>query len=147
MKVEVKIVPQRTEPVLVLEAPALTPQVEALATRLREQEVRPLMGTLGERTVLLDRNKVLRFFAADKSVFAQTAEGEYKLRERLYALEESLDPRRFVRISNAEIVNLDQVTALDLSLGGTIKMTLAGGKAVCWVSRRNVKNIKRALGL
>lgn len=147
MKVEVKIVPQRTEPVLVLEAPALTPQVEALAARLREREVGPLVGMREDRTVLLDRDRVLRFFAADKSVYAQTAEGEYKLRERLYTLEENLDPRRFVRISNAEIVNLDQVTALDLSLGGTIKMTLAGGKAVCWVSRRNVKNIKRALGL
>ncbi|MCI9368421.1 MAG: LytTR family transcriptional regulator, partial [Oscillospiraceae bacterium] len=43
-------------------------------------------------------------------------------------------------------VNLDRVTALDLTLTGTIKMTLEGG-TVCWVSRRYVKKIKGALGL
>lgn len=53
----------------------------------------------------------------------------------------------FVRISHSEIVNLKQVTALDLSLAGTIKMTLAGGAAVCWVSRRYVPRIRQALGL
>ena len=35
---------------------------------------------------------------------------------------------------------------LDLTLAGTIKMTLEGG-TVCWVSRRYVKKIKQALGL
>ena len=66
---------------------------------------------------------------------------------RLYELEERLDPGAFVRISHSEIVNLKQVTALDLSLAGTIKMTLAGGAAVCWVSRRYVPRIRQALGL
>ena len=51
-----------------------------------------------------------------------------------------------MRVSNSEIVNLDRVTALDLTLTGTIKMTLAGA-AVCWVSRRYVKKIKQALDL
>ena len=43
-------------------------------------------------------------------------------------------------------MNLKKVTALDLSLAGTIRMTLAGG-GVCYVSRRYVKKIKEALGL
>ena len=51
---------------------------------------------------------------------------------------------RFVRVSNSEIVNLDRVTALDLTLAGTIKMTLEGG-TVCWVSRRYVRKIRQAL--
>ena len=38
------------------------------------------------------------------------------------------------------------VTALDLSLTGTIKMTLAGETA-CYVSRRYVKKLKEALRL
>ena len=47
-------------------------------------------------------------------------------------------------MSNSEIVNLDRVTALDLTLAGTIKMTLEGG-TVCWVSRRYVRKIRQAL--
>ena len=76
----------------------------------------------------------------------QTPEGVYDLRERLYELEGKLDRHTFVRISHSEIVNLRKVTALDLSLTGTIRMTLAGG-VVCYVSRRYVKKIKEALGL
>ena len=51
-----------------------------------------------------------------------------------------------MRISHSEIVNLKKVTALDLSLTGTIRMTLSDVTA-CYVSRRYVKKIKEALGL
>ena len=94
----------------------------------------------------LREEAILRCFAQDKGVKAQTAEGVYDLRERLYELEARLDRHTFVRISHSEIVNLRKVTALDLSLTGTIKMTLAEG-VVCYVSRRYVKRIKEALGL
>ena len=70
----------------------------------------------------------------------------FDLKERLYELEARLDRHTFVRISQSEIVNLTKVTALDLTLTGTIKMTLAGD-TVCYVSRRYVKKIKEALGL
>ena len=76
----------------------------------------------------------------------QTIGGIYDLRERLYELEGRLDRHVFVRISHSEIVNLKKVTALDLSLTGTIRMTLAGD-TVCYVSRRYVKKIKEAIGL
>ena len=42
-------------------------------------------------------------------------------------VEGKLDRHTFVRISNSEIINLKKVTALDLTLSGTIKMTLQGG--------------------
>ena len=70
----------------------------------------------------------------------------YLLRERLYELEEQLDRGKFVRISNGEIINLDKVTAVDLSLTGTIRMPL-GEAGYAYVSRRYVKKIKEALRL
>ena len=76
----------------------------------------------------------------------QAAGGVYDLRERLYELEGKLDRHTFVRISHSEIVNLRKITALDLSLTGTIRVTLAGG-TVCYASRRYVKKMKEALGL
>ena len=80
-------------------------------------------------------------------MLAHTLDGqEYTLRLRLYELEELLSPSRFARISNGEIVNLKAVTALDLSLTGTIQMTLTGG-VVTYVSRRYVKKIKQTLNL
>ena len=95
---------------------------------------------------LVEQREFLRFYADGKGVSAQTGRETYTVRLRLYELEERLDKRRFVRISNSEIVNLDRVTALDLSLAGTIRMTLDRTVST-YVSRRYVKRIKEALGL
>ena len=92
----------------------------------------------------LPQEAFLRFYTQDKGVLAQTEEGSFPVRLRLYELEQRLDATRFVRISNGEIVNLDRVTALDLSLTGTIRMTLTGG-VYAYVSRRYVKKIKQTL--
>ncbi len=147
MEVEIRLTSAREGPALVIEAPALTDEVEALARKLRELDDGTLPGWQGERAFLLKTAELARFYGQDKGVFAQHESGEvYSLRLRLYELEERLDGRTFVRISHSEIVNLKKITALDLSLGGTIKMTLSGG-GVCWVSRRNVKKLKDALGL
>ena len=83
----------------------------------------------------------------DGKTYAVACSGErLRLKLRLYELEELLSPSRFARISNGEIVNLKAVTALDLSLTGTIQMTLTGG-VVTYVSRRYVKKIKQTLNL
>ena len=147
MKVEIQFDPALDEPVIVLRAPGPGEEVEALAEKLRAYALpRPFTVYQDREPVRVSRSSVLRFFAEDKGVFCQTDKGVFTARTRLYELEEELEGTRFVRVSNSEIVNLDRVTALDLTLTGTIKMTLAGG-TVCWVSRRYVKKIKQALGL
>ena len=147
LKIQFKPTPGQQEPILTLSAQRLTPELEALLRRLERECPPPISGWQGDRAVLLDPGSLVRIYAQDKGVFAQDAAGQvYALKLRLYELEERLDGRTFVRVSNSEIVNLKQVTALDLSLSGTIKLTLAGG-GVSWVSRRSVKNIKKALGL
>ena len=113
---------------MTITAPVLTDEIRDLAARLEGGG--GLTGWRGETAVPLREEAILRCFAQDKGVKAQTAEGVYDLRERLYELEARLDRHTFVRISHSEIVNLRKVTALDLSLTGTIKMTLAEG-VVC----------------
>lgn len=147
MKVEIQLDPSLDEPMVVLRAPRPTEEVEALAARLRGETVSQPFTVYQEReAVRVSRSMVLRFYAEDKGVQCQTGRGVFTVRRRLYELEKQLAGTRFVRVSNSEIVNLDRVTGLDLTLAGTIKMTLEGG-TVCWVSRRYVKKIKEALDL
>ena len=144
MKVDIHIEPGCGEISVTITAPALTDQVKALAVRLQGGGV--LTGWRGDVAVPLAAAEILRGYGEEKGVKVQTTQGVYDLKERLYELESKLDRHTFVRISQSEIVNLRKVTALDLKLSGTIKMTLAGG-TVCYVSRRYVKKIKEALGL
>lgn len=146
MNVELHIDPSLPEVTVVLHAPARTEAVDALLAQLTA-ESGTLLGFRDEGTAIpLPPETILRFYGEEKEVKAQTPDGVYTMRQRLYELEARLTGRRFVRISHSEIVNLDQVTALDLSLTGTIRMTLRGG-VVTYVSRRYVKKIKEVLGL
>ncbi|OUO42302.1 LytTR family DNA-binding domain-containing protein [Flavonifractor sp. An306] len=144
MKVDIHIEPGCGEISVTITAPALTDQVKALAVRLQGGGV--LTGWRGDVAVPLGASEILRCYGEEKGVKVQTTQGVYDLKERLYELESKLDRHTFVRISHSELVNLEKVTALDLSLTGTIRMTLAED-TVCYVSRRYVKKIKEALGL
>ena len=146
MKLEVHIDPALAEARVEVYAPARTPEVDALLDRLTAAEA-PLLGFRDDGSAVpLEPEDVLRFYGEDKDVRAQTVEAVYTVRERLYELERRLAGRSFARVSHSEIVNLKRVTALDLSLTGTIRMTLTGG-VTAYVSRRYVKKIKEVLGL
>lgn len=145
MDVEVKVDGTLDAVRVVIYAPAQTPEVVALVGRILAEAPTLLVGYQDGVATPLPPEDILRFYGERKEVCAQTAAGRYTVRRRLYELEDCLD-RRFVRISNSEIVNLRKVTALDLHLSGTIRMTLTGG-VVTYVSRRYVKGIKEVLGI
>ena len=146
MDVELRLEPGRKEPKIVILVGEDSPELRRLAEELSGLALGPVAVWKGEQALRLPQGDFLRFYADGKGVSAQTGEEVYSVRLRLYELEERLDPRRFVRISNSEIINLDWVTAVDLSLTGTIRMTL-DGSVQSYVSRRYVKKIKETLNL
>ncbi len=146
MNIEVELDPALRELLVKILAPGETEELAALLARL-EGEPPALLGFREGGAVPLDPAEILRFYGEDKEVRAQTLNGEiYTVRQRLYELEERLDRRTFLRLSHSEIVNWKRVTALDLSLTGTIRVTLEGG-VTTYVSRRYVKKIKEVLGI
>lgn len=146
MQIEVKIDSKCHEPRVIVFADKMTDEVSEIVRRLSEDTMGCVAGFSAERAVLLDQNDIIRIYAADGKVYAVTADGEYRLRMRLYELEARLDEKRFVRISNSEIVNLKKTREFDLSLTGTIRVALSDG-TFSYVSRRYVSKIKQVLGV
>ncbi len=146
MEVEIRIQPGLEEPKAILLAGAESGELRRLADSLSRLSLGPIPVVRGEERLFLPQGEFLRFYTDGKGVSAQTAEDVWAVRLRLYELEEMLDRTRFVRISSGEIINLDRVTAVDLSLSGTIRMTL-DGTIHAYVSRRYVKKIKETLHL
>ena len=145
MKVELRLEPKEQEVTVVVRAPALTPEVETLLERLKGHQ--QLVGFAPDGTAVpLEIRDILRLYGEDNGDLAQTADGVYTVRRRLYELSGELEQWRFARISHSEIVNLGQVKALDLTLTGTIRIHLTDG-TVCYASRRYVKRIKEVLGI
>lgn len=141
MKVEIRIDPACEAPEIVVRAARVTPELEALVQSLEGGGER-LTAYTERGAVFLPLERVVRIYAERQQVFAQTADGIFALRQRLYEMEERLAPHRFVRISNSEIVNARMITGMDFSLTGTIRMSLRGGIET-YASRRYVSKIRK----
>lgn len=124
----------------------MTEDVSNLVKKLSENVPDIISGSRNEKMEVLEQADLIRVYANAGKVFAVTPKGEYLLRLRLYELEERLNPDRFVRISNSEIINLKKVKSFDLSITGTICVQLTNG-TVTYVSRRYVSKLKKILGI
>lgn len=88
--------------------------------------------------------EIIRIYSQNKHVYVRTQNEYYEVNDRIYVLEEMLQDRGFVRISNSELVNARQIEKMDMSYAGTIKMYLKNGDQT-YVSRRYMKQIKEVL--
>ena len=75
-----------------------------------------------------------------------TAERGFVIRERMQALEERLDPARFLRIHRSVIVRLDRIDALLRGGGGDYAVRLKNGVKLR-VSRTRVEELERRMGV
>ncbi|PYR63388.1 MAG: DNA-binding response regulator [Acidobacteria bacterium] len=140
------------------------PDVRELARELASQLVgdrspllsrRPVPGTLervasrvGDRTTVLDVARVTHFFSKDKLTFAGANGREHVVDYTLGELEATLDPRRFVRIHRATIVNVGLVQELDTWVDGGVLVRLKDEKKTeLSVSRDRVRALKDKLGI
>lgn len=111
-----------------------------------------ITGRQDETVSFLKPENIVRIFSLQKKVFAETFgtkddHNEYELQLRLYQIEEMMDEpafKKFIRISNTDIVNFDYLKNMDMGLNGNIVMNLTNGERV-FVSRRYMKEIKTKL--
>lgn len=146
MKIEIQIDENCSEPKIVIVTDKITDEVSELMQRLSAETQSELVGYRDGAAKLIDTADVMRVYAENGRVFAAADGAEYLLKLRLYEVEEKLNKKIFVRISNSEIVNLKKVKKLDLSFTGTICVLFCDG-TMTYASRRYVSKIKKALGL
>lgn len=146
MKIEIKIEENCAETKVVIVTDKMTEEISELAQLLSEETPQGLIGYRDNFAEFLELSEIVRIYASNGKVYAESEQQVYQLRFRLYEMEEKLNKKTFVRISNSEIVNLKKVKKFDLNLAGTICVLLSNGK-VAYVSRRFVSKIKQTLGL
>ena len=146
MKVEINIDPACGEQRIVIHASRLTPEIEALARRLSSPQPDVLAAQTERGMELLPIPEIIRIYSERQKVFAQTHDGLFSLKLRLYEVEERLSGGLFVRISSSELVNTKMITGMDFSLTGTIRLSLKGG-ITTYVARRRVSEIRKLFDL
>lgn len=92
-------------------------------------------------------DRIHYFEGRGNSVVCITADCEYKVKSKLYELEERLPQNRFIRISKSLIVNISSVSQIIPWFGRRLVLRFTGSKNEVEVSRSYVKNFKNFLGI
>jgi two-component system LytT family response regulator len=127
--------------------------VRALARELAAQLVpsrrlERIASKVGDRTTVLEVARVSHFFSRDKLTFAVMNGREHTIEYTLAQLEEQLDPRRFIRIHRATIVNAALIQELFPAIDGGVLLRLKDDKRTeLNVARDRVRDLKTHLGI
>lgn len=146
MKVEVNVDKNCEETKIVIHTKSIEDKFIKLIENLQIKETEQINGFKDDEMYLLNQDNIESFYTENGKVFARINENRYLIKKRLYELEEILNPDKFVRISNSEIVNMRKVKKINLKLTGTIILYFATNNKA-YVSRRYLKKIKEYLGV
>jgi DNA-binding LytR/AlgR family response regulator len=118
--------------------------IKGILDYLNERKADFIVGRRGEQQHILKPNHVFHFHSEGDIVFATTSEGAFKVREKLYELEEVLPSNKFIRLSKSVIANLSEISHFSPSFNGTLLVQFkTGGKE--YASRHYVGKIKEVL--
>lgn len=146
MEIEVKIDKNCNEPKIIICAAEMNDEIQDLLKKLTKPSITKIVGYQNETAIILNPNELVRIYTENQKVFTETYSDKFSLKYRLFELENSLPKQDFLRISNSEIINLQQIKSLDLSFSGTICINMKNNTMV-YASRRYVAKIKNNLGL
>ncbi|MBP5184879.1 MAG: LytTR family transcriptional regulator [Lachnospiraceae bacterium] len=104
----------------------------------------PVLGLRDDVVVPVFQRDIIKAIVDNRNTRIYSSEGEFIVKKKLSELEETLNPDRFVRISQSEIINLRKVKGFDFSVLGTIGIEYDDGSR-SWVSRRFVKALRNTL--
>ena len=108
MKFEIKLDENCLETKVIIVAEKMTEDITELMQRISEENSQGIVGFDGDVVQILEQTDIFRIYAAVGKVFAVTDKKEFVLRLRLYEIEERLNNKGFVRISNSEIINIEK---------------------------------------
>lgn len=143
MKCKTVVDPNREEEVIVYvhQRSKLSDDIEEYVTGYSSE----LIGYLDKSAVKLNQQDIFCIVVENNKIFALTENEKFRLKQRLYTLEEILI-KDFVKINQSCIVNIKKIKKFDASFSGALSLTLKNGYKD-YVSRRQLKFVKERMGV
>jgi two-component system, LytTR family, response regulator len=129
------------------------PEIRQLLEKLAAAGKQPeypdrIASKTGERVEFVELSRITHFFASDKLTYASTPAKNFMIDHTIQELERKLDPRKFLRIHRATLLNVDYVHELHSWFAGRMVVRLKDEKKTeLTVSRDRVKALKQRLGI
>jgi DNA-binding LytR/AlgR family response regulator len=146
MKVSLDIDSNYVETKVTIHCKEMDESIKNILDYLKGIETEFIIGRNNDMQHILKPNHIHYFHTEDDGVYATTATGTFKLKEKLYQLEQLLPANRFVRLSKSVIANLHELSHFEASFNGTLCVYFKSG-AKEYVSRHYVNTIKEVLNM
>jgi len=131
---------------VLITAPELNEQVQSILNNLSTvcENRNNIVATKNNELFLLKTNDILYFYSDEKYIYAKTRDESYRVKQKMYELEEILPNNKYVRISSAYIINIDKTISFDIGQIGSLYAKMEDGKKL-EVSKRRIKEVKNFL--
>lgn len=146
IKIQTNISNEFKETSIIINAPQLSNEIRNIIEYVSNISTIPnqIVANKNNEIYFIDFEKVICFFSQDKYNYVRTKKDTYKIKYKLYELEDSLKSKDFIRISNSCIININQVLCFDTSILGTILVKLKDNTQER-VSKRKVEQLMKFL--
>lgn len=130
-----------------INAPERNEEVQRLENELlskSSKSIQQIIAMQNNDIFIINMSDIILFFSEEKNNFCKTKDGIYKIKEKLYYLEEMLSTKDFIRISNSAIININHVKCFNTSIIGKIIVKFKDGTEES-VSKRKTAEIMKFL--
>lgn len=145
IKIFTNISKEFKETTLTITAPVLTEEIQGIIEYASNSKVpSKIMANKNNEIYFIKIEDIICFFSQDKYNYIRTKDGIYRLKYKLYEIEEVFNSKDFIRISKSCIININQVKCFDTNTLGTLIVKLNDNTQEI-VSKRNVSQIMKLL--
>ena len=141
----VLIVDTEKEPSVTVVCNKVTRAVQKIEEICNQADGELIYGYQADEIIPLALADITCFITQDNKVYARVEEKEYAVKLRIKQIVELVDDS-FIKINQGCIVKVNAIKRFTASIGGSLQITLKDGYTD-YVARREVRNIKRRLGL
>ena len=147
VEIEVILDERYVDPFVTIKTKSNTQQVENIICAIEDashSDFPQIAAIKDDAVIFVSQRDIIRVHTEGRKIVLQTEDEVYTVKRTLTGLEDVLNPTRFLRISQSEIINIYKVKCFDLNLAGTIGIEFDCG-IKSWASRSRVKQIKALL--
>ena len=118
--------------------------VEDIESLVLSSEI-DLTGSYDSEIIKIDINDVICFISENNKVYALVGDKKYQIKYRLYQIEE-FNLNLFIKINQSCLANKTKIKRFESTIGGSLKVVFNNGY-IDFISRRELKNVKKRMGL
>lgn len=146
IKIYTNLSNQKDEIEVIINAPQNANEVNQIIENIQaiSNQIDTIVGEKENKLFIIPVNEIICFYAKEKNNYGKTKEGEFRIKKKLYELEENLNKKQFIRISNSCIANVKFIQNFDLSKIGDILVHFTDGTKE-YVSKRRISQVLKFL--